>query len=67
MPLFAAMHALAVQRGDGLRPEWVTLLERANPALEAGRVQPGNNAARPEPKTHANVLRLTATADGESR
>ncbi|HVM82094.1 MAG TPA: hypothetical protein VMU06_23940 [Stellaceae bacterium] len=35
IPFFSALHALAAQRGEGLRPELVRLLERDRFAAEA--------------------------------
>ena len=34
IPFFSALHSLAAQRGEGLRPELVRLLERNRSAAE---------------------------------
>jgi hypothetical protein len=54
MSLLAAMHALAAQRGEGLRPQLVNLLESSKPALEEDRVEPGSYVVPPEPDPHEN-------------
>ena len=36
MPIFSALHSLAAQRGEGLRPELVRLLERSRRAVDPG-------------------------------
>jgi hypothetical protein len=41
--LFSVLHALAAQRGEGLRPELVSLLERSGAQPEL----PGSNAVLP--------------------
>jgi hypothetical protein len=50
MNLFLKLHQLAEARGDGLRPEWVSLLLAATSADDTARtpvalsvVQPGNH------------------------
>lgn len=58
---FLSLHALAAARGDGLRPEFLTLFERLAAPLEAdptvvelsrcqadGRLQSGPNSVLPE-------------------
>ena len=67
--LLAAMHALAAQRGEGLRPQLANLLERSKPTLEADRAEPGSNVGPPEPNPHENVLRfpIKTKADDDSR
>jgi len=37
IPLFSALHTLAAQRGEGLRPELVRLLECNRSAAEASQ------------------------------
>ena len=37
IPFFTALHTFAAQRGEGLRPELVRLLERAKSAAEASQ------------------------------
>lgn len=40
MMCFLALHHIAAQRGDGLRPELVKLLERSRAITEAGPASP---------------------------
>jgi hypothetical protein len=50
MPFFA-LHSIAAQRGDGLRPEFISLLERWR-CLESDRISlasPSATARRMEP------------------
>ena len=51
--LFAAMHALAAQRGEGLHPQLVNLLKNAKPALPP-RAEPRSHVAPAEadPQMH---------------
>ena len=44
MPFFTALNALAAQRGEGLRPELVRLLERNRLAAEARQSETGKAA-----------------------
>ena len=43
----AAMHALAAQHGEGLRPQLVKLLESSKSTLEEDRASPGVMSLRP--------------------
>jgi hypothetical protein len=67
--LLAAMHALAAQRGEGLHPQLVNLLESSKPTLKADRAEPGSKVAAPELNPHENFFRFPtkAKADGDSR
>jgi len=48
IPFFTALHALAAQRGEGLRPELARLLERDRLAAEARQNETGEAAETSE-------------------
>lgn len=54
LSLFAALHGLAAQRGEGLRPELLELAERSAPRAEDGQsaMCPEKDQSAPEAAGH---------------
>jgi hypothetical protein len=65
LSLLAALHGLAAQRGEGLRPDLLELLERSSSGVESnqseprlGKVQVAPEVAEPKSPRWADHLRF---------
>ena len=67
MTLLASLHAIAAQRGDGLRPELIHLLEKptANFGTGPAAQHPRRHVTRPTARTESDPVSADATAVSE--
>ena len=67
MTLLASLHAIAAQRGDGLRPELIHRLEKPNANFGTGPAaeHPRRHVTRPTARTESDPVSADATAVSE--
>ena len=67
MTLLASLHAIAAQRGDGLRPELIRLLEKpnANFGTGPGTEPPCRHVTHAAARTESDPISADATAVSE--
>ena len=67
MTLLASLHAIAAQRGDGLRPELIHLLEKPNANFGTGPAteHPRRHVTRPTARNESDPVSADATAVSE--